>query len=254
MEPEAIVLHGVVIVAGIAAGFINTVAGGGSLLTLPALMLLGLPAGVANGTNRLAVVAQSVSGVLLYRKAGKLSSEALAPVVIPTVLGAGCGAFAASRAPDWLLEPVLLSTMVVMALVMLVKPTLVAPDEELGALTWRERPVALFGMFGAGLYGGFVQAGVGFVLLGVLGGLLRYDLVRANALKLVCTGVFGIVALSIFAAAAQVEWIPAATLAAATIVGSQLGVRFAVKASPRVLRVIVLATVVVSVIAIVLRR
>lgn len=253
MEPERIALFGLLALAGIAAGFLNVLAGGGSLLTLPVLMLLGLPASVANGTNRLAVVTQSISGVIAYRRAGKLSTEALAPVVIPTILGAACGATAAAWAPEAILEPVLLGTMVVMALVMLVRPTLVAPDDEEGPRTWRERPWALVGLFGAGLYGGFVQAGVGFVLLAVLGGTLRFELVRANALKLVCTSLFGIVALGIFVVADQVEWISATVLAVATILGSQLGVRFAVKASPKVLRAIVFVAVVASVVAVLLR-
>lgn len=254
MTIEELTLYVVVVIAGVAAGFINTVAGGGSLLTLPALMLLGLPASVANGTNRLSVLTQSVSGALAFKRAGKLEHEALGPVVIPTVLGGACGAFVASRAPEQVLEPVLLGTMIGMAVVMVVRPKLVAPDEGEGPVTWRERPLALVGMFGAGLYGGFVQAGVGFVLLGVLGGLFRYDVVRANALKLVCITFFGVVALAIFAHAGQVDWIPAAVLAVATVAGSQLGVRFAVKTSPRVLRGIVLVTVVASVIAILVRR
>lgn len=253
MELELGLRFGLVAVAGIAAGFINTVAGGGSLMTLPALMLLGLPANVANGTNRLAVVTQSVSGVIAYRRAGRLESSALGVVVLPTVLGATVGAGAAAAAPAWILEPVLLGTMVVMAVAMLAKPALVTPDEDEVPRSWRERPSALLGLFAAGLYGGFIQAGVGFVLLGVLAGLFRYDLVRANALKLVCTALFGAVALAIFVLADQVAWIPAVVLAASTVVGSQLGVRFAVRASPRVLRVIVLVTVLVSVVAILLR-
>jgi len=253
VEPERIALYGLLVTAGVAAGFINTVAGGGSLLTLPALMLLGLPAHVANGSNRLAVVTQSISGVLGYRREGKLDTQAIGPVVAPTVFGAACGAGAAAYTPEWLLEPVLLGTMIVMALVTLVRPKLVLPDESEGPLTWRERPSALLGLFGAGLYGGFIQAGVGFVLLAVLGGLLRQDIVRANALKLVCTSLFGVVALGIFVYADQVAWIPAAVLAVATVVGSQLGVRFAVDTSPKVLRGIVFVAVVASVIAIVLR-
>lgn len=253
MEPERIALYGLLALAGIAAGFINVLAGGGSLLTLPALMLLGMPAGIANGTNRLAVVTQSISGVIAYRRSGKLDTGAIAPVVIPTVLGAACGATAAAWAPEAILEPVLLGTMVVMALVMLVRPKLVAPDETEGPVSWRERPWALVGLFGAGLYGGFVQAGVGFVLLAVLGGTLRFDMVRANALKLVCTSLFGVVALGIFVFADQVEWISATVLALATVAGSQLGVRFAVKASPKILRGIVFVAVLASVIAILLR-
>ncbi len=253
LEPERLALYALLVAAGVAAGFINTVAGGGSLLTLPALMLLGLPAHVANGSNRLAVLTQSISGVAAYRRAGKLETGSIGPVVVPTVLGAALGALSAAYAPAWILEPVLLTTMVSMALVMLVRPELVTAQESEGPVTLRERPGAAVGLFFAGLYGGFIQAGVGFVLLAVLGGLLRHDVVRANALKLVCTSLFGLVALAVFVTAGQVAWVPASVLAVATVVGSQLGVRFAVETNPTVLRWIVFIAVTASVAAIALR-
>lgn len=249
LDPETIGLYAALVGAGVAAGFINTMAGGGSLLTLPALMLLGLPANVANGTNRLAVVAQSLSGVIAFHREDKLHTEAVLPVATPTIAGAIVGAGVAAWAPPTILKPVLLGTMVLMALVMLVKPKLVLAEEgeQIGS-PWKS-PKALAGLFAAGVYGGFVQAGVGFVLLAVLGGVLRYDAVRGNALKLVCTLLFGTVALGIFVYAGQVVWIPAAILAVGTVIGSQLGVRFAVKVSPKVLRAILFVCVVATCVA-----
>lgn len=254
LEMETLGLYAALVGAGVAAGFINTMAGGGSLLTLPALMLLGMPANVANGTNRLAVVAQSLSGVLAFHREDKLHTEAVLPVAAPTILGAIVGAGVAAWSPPEILEPVLLGTMIVMALLMLVRPKMVLADEgEEPGRPWKD-PKALAGLFAAGLYGGFVQAGVGFVLLAVLGGVLRYDAVRANALKLVCTLLFGTVALGIFVYADQVVWIPAAVLAAGTVIGSQLGVRFAVKVDPKVLRAIIFVCVLATCIAVLVRE
>ena len=108
--------------SGIAAGFINTVAGGGSLLTLPALMLAGMPADVANGSNRLCIVTQSVSGVAGYARAGRLPRAGIAPVVVPAALGALVGALIASRVPAPMLEPILLAVLVIMALVLVFRP------------------------------------------------------------------------------------------------------------------------------------
>ena len=241
--------YGALIFAGVAAGFINTMAGGGSLLTLPALMLLGLPANVANGTNRLSVVTQSLSGVLGFHREKKLETRAMLPVAAPTVIGALFGAGASALTPVRWLEPALLGTMVVMALLMLVRPKLVSASEEEEPLRVGGSPRAMLGLFAAGVYGGFVQAGVGFVLLAVLGGVLRYDPVRANALKLVCTLLFGCTALVIFVVAGQVDWVPGAVLAGATVLGSQLGVRFAVKAPPRALRIILFVTVLATCVA-----
>jgi uncharacterized protein len=251
MDPttQLILLYTTLFVAGVAAGFVNTMAGGGSLLTLPALMALGLPAHLANGTNRLAVVTQSLSGVLIFHREGKLHTPAIVPVAAPTIVGAIAGAAVATLLPSEVLKPVLLGTMIVMAFLMLVKPDLVsAPEDEEPRSAFRH-PASLAGLFVAGVYGGFVQAGVGFVLLGVLGGLMRYDVVRANALKLVCTLLFGIAALAVFVIAAQVVWIPAAILAVGTVAGSQLGVRFAIKTDPKVLRAIVFACVLATCVA-----
>lgn len=246
MDQHTVVLHVALAVAGISAGFLNTMAGGGSMLTLPILMLLGLPADLANGTNRISVVGQSISGVHAFRRAGRLEGTAIASVVVPTVLGSAAGAAAAAHVPPELLKYVLLGTMMVMAVVMLLFPTVVSATADEAPLLRERRIAAFMGLFGAGLYGGFVQAGVGFVLLSVLGGVIRYDVVRANALKLVCTGIFGLVALAVFTWAGQVVWWLGGLLAAYTVIGSQLGVRFAVRVRHGVIRWIITGAVVAT--------
>lgn len=236
-------LHLALAGAGLSAGFLNTVAGGGSLLTLPVLMLLGLPADVANGTNRLAIVSQSLSGMLGFRRSGKLETRAILPVVIPTVAGALIGATTAAHVPTSILKHVLLATMMVMAVLMAAFPGAVtAPAGEEPRLASR-RTAGTLALFGAGLYGGFIQAGVGVLLLGVLGGFLRYDLVRANALKVTCVAAFGMVALTVFVLAGQVAWLFGGLLAVYSAIGSQLGVRFALRMSQRALRWVVVACV-----------
>lgn len=239
--------------AGLAAGFVNTMAGGGSNLALPALMLLGLPADVANGTNRVSIVAQSVSGAFFFHRAGKLDTAAVGPVLAPTLLGSFVGSMVAAHVPETWLKPILLVTMLSVALLMVLKPKRMVGEPDETPKRFNERPMGLVALFGAGLYGGFVQAGVGFLLLGVLGGMLRYDLVRANALKLICTLVFGVVSLSVFVWAGQVSWVPGIVLAAASIVGSQVGVRFAVRVNPAVIRWIVFAAVLVASVAALLK-
>ncbi len=254
VAPETVGLYVALAVAGVAAGFINTMAGGGSLLTVPVLVLLGLPVSVANGTNRLSVVAQALSGSQAFYRQGQLDTKAVLPVTTPTILGALLGAAAAATAPSNILAPVLLGTLMAMALLMVARPNIVGGHEgEEPRSPWKHLPSWL-GLFGAGVYGGFVQAGVGFVLLAVLGGLLRYDAVRSNALKLVCTLFFSVPALAIFALNDQVAWIPAAILAVGTVTGSQLGVRFAIRVPAKVLRWIILVAVLASCIAALLKR
>jgi uncharacterized membrane protein YfcA len=252
LELETLLLYAILFGAGVVSGFVNTIAGGGSLLTLPALMLLGLPANVANGTNRLSVITQSLSGTLMFYRAGKLHTPALGSIALPTFVGAIAGAGVAAIAPADILKPVLLGTMIAMAVLMTLKPVFAVEEGVEPRSAWQ--PASLAGLFAAGLYGGFVQAGVGFVLLAVLGGVMRYDTVRANALKLACTLIFGVGALAVFAAAAQIVWIPAAVLAVGTVVGSQLGVKFALKANAKVVRGIILVTVIASCIAAALKE
>lgn len=223
------------IIAGIVAGFVNTLAGGGSIFTLPVLMLMGMPADVANGTNRVAVLMQSAFAVRGFRHHDRLDQSALVPILVPTVGGALLGALIASYLPVAILKPLLIGTMMVMTLVILFRPTLIPAAGE-AALNPRGNRRAQLGLWVAGLYGGFVQAGVGFVLLAVLAGTLRYDLVRANALKMACTAVFSVVALAVFVARDQVNWMPGLVMGAATMVGVQISVQVAISAEHTTLR------------------
>jgi uncharacterized membrane protein YfcA len=243
------ILHIALAGAGIGAGFINTIAGGGSMLTLPALMLLGLPANLANGTNRLSIISQSVSGAWAFHRSGRLDTSGIARVVVPTVVGSAIGAAVASQVPEAILKYVLLGTMMTMALVLAVHPRAVTAPEGSEPRFAERRLAAFGGLFVAGLYAGFVQAGVGFVLLSVLGGIIGYDVVRANALKLVCTLIFGIVATGVFVAADQVVWDFGLLLAGYTVIGSQLGVRFALKVRQDVIRWIIFVAVVATCVA-----
>lgn len=230
--------------SGLIAGFINTLAGGGSLLTLPALMLMGLPADIANATNRVGVFLSAVEGARGFNRHGKLDKTAIVPILVPTVMGSLIGSLLASYLPTSLLEPVLLSTLVVMGVVIVVRPTIVAPPPGTIPLRVNESTKGFIGLLLAGVYGGFVQAGVGFVLIAALCGALRYDLVRANALKMLATGIFSLVALIVFIARDQVLWVPGLVLAVGTVVGVRLSVRFAISVDQKVLRWILLAMVI----------
>lgn len=215
---------------GFIAGIINTMAGGGSNLTLPVLMLLGLPADVANASNRVAVALQCVVGVNGFRKHDRLDVPAIRPILIPTLLGGALGAIAAAIIPVATLKPLLLGTILTMSAIILVRPGFISPPEGTQPVSVASSRGAWWALFLAGIYGGFVQAGVGFILLAALAGGLRYDLVRANALKMVCSLAFTLVALGIFIFFDQVRWIPGLILALGTMLGAHLSVKFAVKA------------------------
>ncbi len=247
-------IQGALAAAGISAGFLNTVAGGGSLITLPVLMLTGLPADVANGTNRLSIVTQSLTSAASLQRLGELDRRALAPALAASITGALLGAVFATQVPEQFLRLVLLGALVLMATLILVFPQAIGVPAGTGEPRWDTRRAAgLAGLFAAGLYGGFIQAGVGFLLLAVLGGILRYDVLGATALKSVCTLIYGSVALAVFAAAGDVVWTVAAPLAVYTVMGSLLGVKLARRAPHKVLRAIVFTGVVATSVGALLR-
>jgi uncharacterized membrane protein YfcA len=238
MEFDAFYLV-LLVISGIAAGFINTIAGGGSIFTLPALILLGMPADMANGTNRVGVFLQSFTAVRGFNRHDKLDHGAIIPILIPTVIGSLIGSLVASIVPVDILKPVLLGSMIAMTLLIVLKPSTIPGLDEV-PLALSERPSATAWLFLSGLYGGFVQAGVGFILLTALAGVLRYDLVRANALKMMCTLVFGSVALAVFVIQNQVLWIPGLILGVGSMIGVHFSVKFAISAQQKTLKWILL--------------
>lgn len=227
--------------AGFVAGFINTIAGGGSMLTLPALMILGMPADIANATNRVGVLLQSLTGVKGFHRRGKLAPSSIVPTLVPSLLGSLAGSVLASYLPETYLKPALLVTMLAMAAVMLIKPSTVAPAP--GTPVRSMNPGAWSLLFFAGIYGGFIQAGVGFILLAALAGGLRYDLIRANALKLAITAALTAIALLVFVLRGQVLWIPGLVLAIGTVLGANMSVRFAINVPQSVLKYVLFAMV-----------
>lgn len=237
MEDISLLFIVLLIVTGLAAGVINTLAGGGSNLTLPALMVMGLPPEVANATNRVGIFLQCLTGILGFKKHKKLDTDDIAPILWPTLVGGAFGSLAAAFAPSWILKPLLLGAMLLMALIILVRPQVVAPEEGTPCYKVKDRPLAAwFGLGLAGFYGGFVQAGVGFILIAALAGTLRYDLVKTNALKLVCTLAFTTIALVIFIWQGQVYWLPGLILAVGYIAGAHFSVKFAIKAKQSTLK------------------
>jgi len=229
-------LLALLVATGFIAGIINTLAGGGSSLTIPALLLLGLPADVANATNRVGVFLQCLVGTRGFYKAGRLDTADMGPVLVPTLLGGLLGAILAAFLPVWVLKPMLLGSMVLTALIILLRPAAIAPPDGTPVRKVNDSIVGWMALFIAGIYGGFVQAGVGFILIAALSGVLRYDLVRSNALKMLCSLAFTSVALAIFAIEGMVLWLPGLILGVGTMAGAMVAVKLAIKISQNTLK------------------
>ncbi len=220
----------VLVGAGLAAGALNTLAGGGSLILIPALMMTGMTATVANATSRVAIFAQCLAGAAAFARGGRLPTAAARTIVPPVLVGAGLGAYLATQISNRVFTPLLLGTLVVMALALAVRPGRLAPPPDAVPRDPRG-PAAVFGLFVAGLYGGVLQAGAGLVFLAILATGLRYDLVRANALKALVMLLYIAVTAAVFVAYGMVEWLPAIALAAGAAVGAWGAARLAM--SPR---------------------
>lgn len=211
---------------GLLAGFVNAVAGGGSIVTLPILTeAVGLPATIANGTNRIAILLQNIAGVAGYRKGGMLEARRVAPLLPSTLVGAVAGAWVATEVSPEAMRKVFAFVIVLVALSVVVKPSRWLDGGE-GRLTEPWRSLAFLGI---GFWGGFVQAGVGFLLLAglVLGS--GFDLVRGNAAKLLLVLFYTPLALLLFAHADQVDLVAGLVLAAGNVTGVLIATFFAVK-------------------------
>jgi uncharacterized membrane protein YfcA len=247
MEFELNLITGALLaLAGFAAGFINIIAGGGAMITVPLMILFGMPADVANGSNRLAVITQSLVAVQQFNEKDIFKGIDLVALLAPTVFGTILGALLISYLPEEMIKMTLLGTMIVIALAIMFFPESVFSNEQETPLHIKEKPTGFFWMFLAGFYGGAIQAGVGFLLIAILGGVLRYDLVRGNALKMACTLLFGCLSLLIFVWRGQVWWGPAIILAVSSVLGVVVSVNFALKVEQKVLKRILLGMVVLA--------
>ena len=232
---------------GLVAGALNVVAGGGSFLTLPVLIFLGLPASVANGTNRIGILTQNLGAVWGFDRYKVLHWRWAPWTALPAAVGAVFGTWGAIEIPDAAFKRVLAFLMVAVSLWTLWDPMRRRQaDRDGGAATLAgpRRYAIAAAFFAVGLYTGFVQAGVGFLILAVttLAGL---DLVRGNALKVLVILIATPLSLAIFAGTGRVDWALGLALAAGNLLGGLVGVRLTVLKGHRWVRGVVTATVVV---------
>jgi uncharacterized protein len=230
------------VVVGFVAAVINVIAGGGSFLTLPLLIFLGLPAPIANGTNRVGVLAQNVSAVAGFHRHDVLPVRWSLAVSVPAMAGAALGAWAALHVSDLAFRRTLAFAMLAFTLATLWNRG--TPAGTRAEPRPAAHPLMAAGFFVTGVYGGFLQAGVGFLVLAMttMAGL---DLVRGNAVKVFAVMLLTLLSLGIFAGAGQVDWPAGAALGVGNLLGGIAGVRLAVRQGHRWLQGAVTVTVVV---------
>ncbi|RMF75734.1 MAG: sulfite exporter TauE/SafE family protein [Acidobacteria bacterium] len=221
---------------GLVAGIANVTAGGGSMLTVPLMILLGLPGPVANGTNRVALIAQNLVAVPTFRAGGIRGLRRLAPLIALALPGAAAGAWLGAVIPDAAFRRVLGAAVLVLAVLVIVRPR--PPAGDAGPDGDGFRPLTWLAFALLGVYAGFLQAGIGFMIVFVLAGLEGLPLVRCHAFKVFVVLCLQAVALPVFAWHGLVAWGHGLVLAVGLGLGGFVGARLTLAAGERVLRVI----------------
>jgi len=227
-----------VVFIGLFAGFMNTLAGGGSLLSLPLLIFLGLPANVANGTNRIAILLQNVVGVASFKQQKVLDQKIGFQLGLPAAAGAFIGALLAADINEKILEYIIAGILIMMFFLVILKPNKWLKGDDRA----KEKPgvLKMIIFFFIGMYGGFIQAGVGFFLLAGLVLGAGFDLVKANALKVFVVLLYTPIALVVFMYNNQVDYTVGLTLAVGNMAGAYIASRLAVKKGAKFVRYILL--------------
>jgi uncharacterized membrane protein YfcA len=228
---------------GVVAGFLNVLAGGGSLLTLPLLIFFGLPAATANGTNRIAIFCQNIFAITGFKRQGVFPIRLALLCTPPALLGSYLGANLAITVDEMVFRRLLALIMVGVLVFMVLDPMKRFRCEEV-SMTPLRTALLIVSFFCVGVYGGFVQAGVGFLIITAL--LVHgLDLVRINAVKVLVIFAFTVVALGVFVFHGQVDYVLGLSLAVGNSAGGWIGTHYAVKKGHEWIKRFVIITVLV---------
>ena len=231
------------ILAGFVAGFMNTMAGGGSLLTLPLLIFLGLPAAVANGTNRVAIFMSTLSATAGFKSKGVSNFPFNIYLGFSGLIGALIGARIAIDIKGELFNKILAIIMILVVLLIVFKPK-ISYSELMERLTGKHLFVSMIAFFFIGIYGGFINAGIGFVIMLFLHYYNRLNLVKVNATKVVIVLIYTSGALITFALADKVNWTYGIFLATGNFIGGWTSSRWSVKKGENTIKIFLLIIVV----------
>ena len=232
------------IVAGFVSGIINTLAGGGSFLTLAALNFIGLPIGVANGSNRLGILLGAIAGTLGFRSKGASEIKTTLHYAIPAFFGAIVGALVVIDLPEIVFERILGIAMLLMLAILIINPKKWL-EGRVVTMTPRRRALSYLVFFLVGIYGGAIQAGIGFLLIASLVITAGVDLVKANMHKVLITAIYTVVAILIFALQGQVDWVYGMVLTIGYGLGSWISSRVAMDKGQGFVRLVLALSLVV---------
>lgn len=232
------------VVVGFIVGIINTMSGGGSLLTLPVLIFIGLPSNVANGTNRIAIVIQSIFNIAGYQSK-KAIDKSWFPIYlsISATIGAIIGAKLAIDIKGELFNKILAVVMVTIVGFMVFRPKQnfsQLPDR----VTGKYLKYSILSFFFIGVYGGFVQAGTGIFILLLLSSINHLTLIKSNIIKVIVMLIYTLAALFMFGMNLKLDWIAGLTLASGQAVGGWFTSRWSVNKGDGIVKIFLVIMVI----------
>ena len=232
----------ILVVAGAFAGFVNSIAGGGSLVIMPLLIFMGLPSAEANGSNRVAIFIQNIFSVAGYRSKGVYVFPFAIYMAVPAVVGAIIGSKIAVDISDQLFNRILAIVMITVMGITIFRPKL---KESIQSNFTREKTwLSVLIFFCLGIYGGFIQAGIGFLIIASLTTIHGLDMARTNSIKVFVILCYTFAAVIVFYLEGKIRWEYGLTLAAGNSIGAWVGSRWSVGRSDKLIRMILLVMVI----------
>jgi uncharacterized membrane protein YfcA len=231
------------ILLGFGSGFLNTVGGGGTLLTVPVLTFLGVPITIANATARVAILAQNITASGGFRsKRIELPLRYSLYLCLVSMAGGIMGSLLASVIDDYMFSRIFVLIMLVSVVLIVVNPRSATETEE--NMSTGRQVIGIISFFFVGIYGGFIQAGIGFLVIGVLRLVNNFNLVKINFIKVFVAIVYTAVSVFIFAWQGKILWQMGLVLAVGQGIGGWYASRWSVDKGEVWIKRVMIATIV----------
>jgi uncharacterized membrane protein YfcA len=232
--------YGLVFLAGAAGGIVNAISAAGSLITLPALQLAGLPPQIANATNRIGILTQNAAALVGFQKQGVAFRKEAVYMALATLPGGIIGAYFSIKIPEQLFNQILSVVLLIFLAMLIFFPIKVQDEEEKND---RVTPLSYILYFFSGMYGGFIQAGTGFLLMATTIYVNRFGLIKTNYFKVMAMLTYTIGAFAMFCWKAEINWVAGLILAAGNMVGAYFSSQYSVRAGEKWIRKAIIVVV-----------
>ena len=228
----------ILLICGVIAGFINTVAGGGSLLTLPILIFMGLPSNIANGTNRIAIFMQNIFSISGYKSRGVSDFKYSSWLSVSALIGSIIGAKIAINIDEDMFNKILSVVIIIVVLTIIYnkKPFYINSEN----ISIEKKIISVIIFFFIGIYGGFIHAGVGFLILSILSNYNGIQLSKANSIKVFVVFVYTFFALIVFIMENKINWILGINLGIGNSIGGWIASRWSYNKPDKIIKIFII--------------